>query len=283
MQISDNRNDNACVLHMLAVAPEARCLGVARAMMKSFANEQMRRSRILIAVMYPEEFLPMLPNLETLKELMKKRVKLRQPAHHCQKVKSVARLSPAYFFMNKLHFLIWNFVDQRLKQHSEFDKSICMFGEKAVLQKLNIADARLQQNAALTEVQYSNCNAMKVEYVKCNDTEKYQLVVQTCLIGRVDIVISRYDKQALEDGTNASQNEEDTSNKSREQLDHDWHEVYRDLLVDNLWAGSKIAKNWEKQITEGIRSYFGSVSDGTNLIKDDYVNIKGMGRKEKKL
>ena len=280
LQLSQNRKDNACVLHLLAVKPEARCFGVATAMMKQFAKEHMRGSRIVVAVMYPQELLPMTPVHPTLAKELRKIMKPRASKNHCEKIEKMALQSPVYFFMNKFKFLIWNFVDERLQQHGDLKETLCMFGEKVVLKELKLPESPYQKDSALVEIQYSNCNAMKVEYVTDNDSEKYQLVLQTCLIGQVDIVVSKYDKQALIDGTDASQQLGTSETKNQEHLNRDWQEVYRESMVDNLWNGSKIGNSWEKQIKNGIRSYFGKISDGTKLVKKDYVHIKGMGRKE---
>ena len=277
--LSNYAGDTACVIHLLAVAPEARGFGVGGFMVNRFVQKFMKGNQLIVSVMYPHEMLPMATNTNVVVSLQKSKFGIARRANRSQKIGKHKSGSPVNFFMNKLGFLVWDFIDEQIKQHFDLRNVCCMFGERTKFRSINFEINRLTEESKLYEVQYSNCHAMRVTSVDTQEGSEYRLNMQTCLIGRVDITLARVDKVQLENGVNSLFADRDQT-EDPSTFDNDWHESFKESLIENLWSQSRMNRTWKKRVRRGILEYLGTAKDGMNLIKDDYVNIRGMGDRE---
>ena len=64
--LCDTNKETADIIHLLAVAPEARGFGIATKLVQGYVEHYMKKKQIILAVMYPERMLPLSPNVESL-------------------------------------------------------------------------------------------------------------------------------------------------------------------------------------------------------------------------
>ena len=189
-KFDDNGYDVGTIIHLLAVAPEARGLSIASELIRKCCTKYKHDGGILLAVMYPAIMKPLLVDVKTAEYTAKRYLKRRFVKNQVNYFDKYATSSPIYFWVNKFKLLVWDHFVQKVQQHEDMRGCLVLFGDiktvrEAPSRVLNYKECRI------LNLQVQTCRSLRV--VIASEEEKsagngiYSLFAQSVLLGWVEM------------------------------------------------------------------------------------------------
>ena len=275
--LDDSGLETCAIIHLLAVAPEARGYRVATKLIQNFATKYMAKKDIILTLMYPKVMKPSEFDLEMVNSIQKKVLRTRNSSQK-KKLEQYKNESTVKFWTNHMLFLIWDHFSTKIRQHDDMSDCLCMFGEKNKIQSV-VSGSKFSDNGTILTIDFSNCDSLIVEFDHYSaNTGIFKLGLQNNLMGCSNLVqIVGVESDIVDEEVDKQMEElQKTKVLSDKQKKRHTIQLTVGFIIDTLWSNCGLHASLEKRYVNAMERSFTSEGKITNKL----VGIKGSGRRE---